>query len=221
MTVLQSARPPAPGAPRRGHHPALALTIIAASQLMVVLDATIVNIALPQIQQALGFSTTEPVVGAERLHPDLRRPAAPRWEGGRHPRPPPGVHRRHPGVHPGLVPRRPGHLIGLAAGRPRPAGGRRRHRRTDRALADHHQLRRGRGAQPGVRGVRGRGRGRRGHRPDRRRHPHLLAVVALGAVRQRAHRPPARLARPAVHHRVRAPAGHASTSAGPSPPPPG
>ncbi|HEX2374357.1 MAG TPA: MFS transporter [Actinomycetota bacterium] len=46
------------GAARRGHHPALALTIIAASQLMVVLDATIVNIALPQIQQALHFSTT-------------------------------------------------------------------------------------------------------------------------------------------------------------------
>src|SRR5918999_103515 len=51
-----AARPP--GAARRGHHPTLALTIIAASQLMVVLDATIVNIALPQIQQALGFSTT-------------------------------------------------------------------------------------------------------------------------------------------------------------------
>jgi EmrB/QacA subfamily drug resistance transporter len=49
----------APGAARRGYHPALALTIIAASQLMVVLDATIVNIALPQIQQALGFSTTD------------------------------------------------------------------------------------------------------------------------------------------------------------------
>jgi EmrB/QacA subfamily drug resistance transporter len=47
-----------PGAARRGHHPALALFVIAASQLMVVLDATIVNIALPQIQQALGFSTT-------------------------------------------------------------------------------------------------------------------------------------------------------------------
>jgi len=58
MTVSHVERPQAPGAARRGHHPALALTIIAASQLMVVLDATIVNIALPQIQQALGFSTT-------------------------------------------------------------------------------------------------------------------------------------------------------------------
>ncbi|HEX6011865.1 MAG TPA: MFS transporter [Geminicoccaceae bacterium] len=58
MTVLESARPRPPGATGRGYHPALALTIIAASQLMVVLDATIVNIALPQMQQALGFSTT-------------------------------------------------------------------------------------------------------------------------------------------------------------------
>ena len=58
MTVLQSAGERPPGAARRGHHPALALTVIAASQLMVVLDATIVNIALPQMQQALGFSTS-------------------------------------------------------------------------------------------------------------------------------------------------------------------
>src|SRR6266508_692592 len=58
MTVSHAERPQAPGGARRGHHPALALTIIAASQLMVVLDATIVNIALPQIQQALSFSTT-------------------------------------------------------------------------------------------------------------------------------------------------------------------
>ena len=49
---------PKSGAARRGHHPGLALAIIAASQLMVVLDATIVNIALPHIQTALKFSTT-------------------------------------------------------------------------------------------------------------------------------------------------------------------
>jgi len=59
MTVLQSAEPRPPGAARRGHHPTLALAVIAASQLMVVLDATIVNIALPQMQQALGFSTSD------------------------------------------------------------------------------------------------------------------------------------------------------------------
>src|SRR6267143_7323604 len=36
----------------------LALVVIAAAQLMVVLDATIVNIALPSIQRALQFSPT-------------------------------------------------------------------------------------------------------------------------------------------------------------------
>src|ERR1700732_983429 len=36
----------------------LALIVIAAAQLMVVLDATIVNIALPSIQRALQFSAT-------------------------------------------------------------------------------------------------------------------------------------------------------------------
>ncbi len=39
--------------PRR---PGLALAVLATAQLMVVLDATIVNVALPQIQRALGFS---------------------------------------------------------------------------------------------------------------------------------------------------------------------
>ena len=37
----------------------IALFVIATTQLMVVLDATIVNIALPHIQTALSFSTTE------------------------------------------------------------------------------------------------------------------------------------------------------------------
>ena len=36
----------------------LALVVIAAAQLMIVLDATIVNVALPHIQRALGFSGT-------------------------------------------------------------------------------------------------------------------------------------------------------------------
>jgi MFS family permease len=36
----------------------LALVVIAAAQLMIVLDATIVNVALPHMQRALGFSGT-------------------------------------------------------------------------------------------------------------------------------------------------------------------
>jgi EmrB/QacA subfamily drug resistance transporter len=58
MTVSPLGTSRAPGAARRGTHPGLALAVIAGAQLMVVLDATIVNIALPHIQQALHFSTT-------------------------------------------------------------------------------------------------------------------------------------------------------------------
>ncbi|MFI8519127.1 MFS transporter [Streptomyces sp. NPDC085481] len=48
-----------PGAAKYPNRPGIALTVIAACQLMVVLDATIVNIALPHIQDALSFSTTD------------------------------------------------------------------------------------------------------------------------------------------------------------------
>ncbi|HYB16146.1 MAG TPA: MFS transporter, partial [Streptosporangiaceae bacterium] len=56
-----------PGSPPR--RLGLALAVIATAQLMVVLDATIVNVALPHIQAALGFSGTnlEWVVNAYAL----------------------------------------------------------------------------------------------------------------------------------------------------------
>jgi len=41
---------------RGGRHLSVALLVIATAQLMVVLDATVVNVALPHIQEALGFS---------------------------------------------------------------------------------------------------------------------------------------------------------------------
>ena len=41
---------------RPSHHLGLALAVISAAQLMVVLDASIVNVALPSIQRALHFS---------------------------------------------------------------------------------------------------------------------------------------------------------------------
>ncbi len=59
MTTSQLTQDQKPGAARREGHPGIALTVIAACQLMVVLDATIVNIALPHIQDALKFSTTD------------------------------------------------------------------------------------------------------------------------------------------------------------------
>ena len=64
MSDLQSAARPA-AAPRAApaahgqRRLGLALVVIATAQLMVVLDATIVNVALPHIQRALGFSGSD------------------------------------------------------------------------------------------------------------------------------------------------------------------
>ncbi len=56
MTATES--PPAPAAPANPHHERrwLILALLGTAQLMVVLDATVVNIALPSAQKALGFS---------------------------------------------------------------------------------------------------------------------------------------------------------------------
>src|SRR5512138_847185 len=56
LPTQPSAQAPAAAAPGRRPRPGLALLVIAMAQLMVVLDATIVNVALPHIQRALGFS---------------------------------------------------------------------------------------------------------------------------------------------------------------------
>ena len=64
---LSGARPQAdrstsngpPGTLRhRLSHPSVFLFVILAAQMMVVLDTTIVNVALPHIQQSLGFSSS-------------------------------------------------------------------------------------------------------------------------------------------------------------------
>ncbi len=59
QSVTRRAGAPAGGAAEAAGGPGrlgLALLVIATAQLMVVLDATIVNVALPHIQRALGFS---------------------------------------------------------------------------------------------------------------------------------------------------------------------
>ena len=66
----ETARAAAPGGVAAGGpRPGPALLVLASAQLMVVLDATIVNVALPHIQRALGFSGTnlEWVVNAYAL----------------------------------------------------------------------------------------------------------------------------------------------------------
>jgi len=61
MTTPRPTTPPRTAAPKKsrgGDGKGIALFVIASCQLMVVLDITIVNIALPHIQSALDFSTT-------------------------------------------------------------------------------------------------------------------------------------------------------------------
>jgi len=53
-----TGRAASPGGAAGGGRLGLALLVIATAQLMVVLDGTIVNVALPHIQEALGFSGT-------------------------------------------------------------------------------------------------------------------------------------------------------------------
>jgi hypothetical protein len=70
--AVATNRPPHEGIPGPARRPApepdatgadtrrwLILAVVALAQLMVVLDATIVNIALPSAQHALGFSNIE------------------------------------------------------------------------------------------------------------------------------------------------------------------
>ena len=56
----------------------LALGIIAVAQLMIILDASIVNIALPSAQEDLGISDADRAVGRHGLHARLRWPAVAR-----------------------------------------------------------------------------------------------------------------------------------------------
>ena len=170
-------------------HLGLALVVIAAAQLMIVLDATIVNVALPQMQRALGFSGAglEWIVTAYSLAFGSLL-----LLGGRLG----DLYGRRRIFITGvlvfsarLAGRRLRDLRVVAAHGARRAGRRRRAGRADRPRADRHDLPRGRAAQPGARRVGRHGRRRRRHRPAARRHPDHLRLVALGVLRQRAHRP--------------------------------
>src|SRR5947209_3123432 len=58
MSALAFAEAPAPAATRR-FNPWTTLVVVCVAQFMVILDATIVNVALPSIQRGLGFSSSD------------------------------------------------------------------------------------------------------------------------------------------------------------------
>ena len=127
----------------------LALIIVCLGDLMIVLDVTIVNVALPSIQEDLGFTETSLawVVNAYLL--DVRRLPPARWQARRPVRAPAAVSRGHRAVHARLARVRPRDSHRSADRRARRAGPRRRSRLSCRALADHDALRRARRAREG------------------------------------------------------------------------
>src|SRR4051812_143772 len=58
QTIPSRGTPRSGAPPHRTRHPGISLAVIVACQLMVVLDATVVFVALPKIQQSLHFSAT-------------------------------------------------------------------------------------------------------------------------------------------------------------------
>ena len=129
----------------------IALALLCFAQFIVVLDASIVNVALPSIGKGLDFSQAEPPLGRERLRAHLRRlPAARRANGG-----PAGtparLHRRTPPRRRGLARRRLRRHRGSADRRPRRPGPRRGDHLALGALDRHHHLPRRRRAQQGAR----------------------------------------------------------------------
>src|SRR6516165_3973079 len=58
VPVISRAESPVQRSKSRLRSPSVLLFVILTAQLMVVLDTTIVNVALPHIQQSLGFSTS-------------------------------------------------------------------------------------------------------------------------------------------------------------------
>ena len=188
-----------------------ALAVLGVAYLMVVLDVSIVNVALPSIQKDLHFSSPENLQwvvsgyaltfgGLLLLGGRARRP----------PRPAAAVHgraRRFRGL---LAALRALDLVGDADRVPRAPGRGRRDPLAVGVLDHDRHLRGGRGAEQGARHPRrDRRLGRRDRRSARRR-PHRVRGLGVDLLRQRPDRPRRALPRAALRAREprRGPGAH-------------
>ena len=223
-----STRRPRSALPAQHAHLGWALVLISIAQLMVVLDATIANIALPYIGKDLDIAQANLswiVTGYSLAFGGLL------LLGGRLG----DLYGRRRIFMTGLTIFAVASLLGgrgqneaPAAGRPWPAGPRCRARLPRRAGADHHDVPRRPAAQPRLRGVR-RDVGRRcGRRPDPRRladrhEPgrlrHRRRRLAPDLPDQRPDRPGRRRPRPAPARASPSRTRASSTSPAPSPAP--
>ena len=165
------------------------LAVLCLALLMVGIDGTIVNVALPTLVRELGASSTRAAVDRRRLHDRVRQLPAHRREHRRPSRPqtllrvrPAGVRRRARSAARWSRHRSNAHPA------PRRAGLRRRVRHARDAVDPHQRVHRPRRAGPGHRHLGRRVGPRRGHRPARRRLPARPLLVGLDLPRQRADR---------------------------------
>ena len=193
------------------------LAVALAAQILVVLDISVVNTALPSIGQRAAPRGQPAAVAGHRLPDDVRRRPAPRRPHRRPALPAPRVPDRADPVHRRLPGQRLRRQRQPAHRGPRRPGTQRRTAHPLRALADHDHLRR-RPAQDRARHVGRRRQPRRRSRSPPRRRPDHLGELAGHLLDQRAHRRrrPARRP-PASSPRTPHPDPACATSTSPAP----
>ena len=168
----------------------LILAVLSVSVFLVVVDNTIVNVALPTLNRELGASVSRAAVDRRRLHPRVRRPAA-RRRRPRRPVRPQGRHADRPGR--SSASPRPLGAFATSAGQLIAARARHGHRRRARSSRPRSRSSptssptRPSGPRPSASGRPSSGLGGR-PRPDHRRLPARALLVGLGLPRQRADR---------------------------------
>ena len=181
------------------------LVIVCVAQFMVVLDATIVNVALPSIQHGLHFSPIEPAVDRQRLHARLRRLPAARRPRVRPLRPPAPVHGRARRLHGRLAPERRRDLVRHARSAAAPCrASALRSSRPPRSSIVTTTFAEGKERTKALGDLERDRRRRRRRRPAARRPAHRHALVALGLLHQPADRHRRVRPRAAVRSRTRA-----------------
>ena len=196
MAVRTLPLPPPPPLPTAAGWRSYVLCV---GMLMIILDGTIVNVALPSIQTDLGFSAVEPGLGRQRLPDPLRRPAAAGRPPRRPHRPQARVPHRPRRLRRGVAGLRPGRQPGAARRRPLRPGRRRRDDLRRHPRDDRDDVPRAARARAGHRGLQLRRLRGRVDRPAGRRGADRGDQLALDLLRQRADRHRRRRAGRAPH----------------------
>ena len=185
---LPAVVPEAPGTPAAPSRRWWTLVTVALAQLMVVLDSTVVNIALPVRPAGPRILQRRPPVDRHRLLAGLRQPAAARRPDLRPDRPQARLHHRPHRLRRGLGPGRGRRLVRDARRRPGAPGRVRRTAGAHRAGRADHDVHRSEGTRPRVRHLRRHRGSGRSRGPAPRWRAHRAVQLALEPLHQRPHR---------------------------------